>query len=96
MVLALEFWTPPFRFSTNASANLLVFVAKLGVNPQGGLQRHLASKVAPKAPQEVPKASQKMSRQPQRRHKGVPRGPKSLPKGVKAAATAPQSIPKGA
>ena len=47
MVLELEFWSPPFRFSTNASANLLVFVAKLGVTPQtanqlvGGLQEPL-------------------------------------------------------
>ena len=69
MVLALEFWAPPFHFLMNASANLLVLVAKLGVTPQGGLQRHLASKVAPKAPQGVPKASQKVSRQPQRLHK---------------------------
>ena len=30
MVLALEFWTPPFHFSMNASANLHVFLAKLG------------------------------------------------------------------
>ena len=53
MVLALEFWTPPFRFSTNALANLLVFVVKLGVTPQFRLQRHLAFKGAPKAPQGV-------------------------------------------
>ena len=53
MVPALEFWSPPFRFSTNASANLLVFVAKLGVTPQFGLQRHLAFKGAPKALQGV-------------------------------------------
>ena len=55
MVLALEFWTPPFHFLTNASANLLVFVAKFGVTPQLGLQRHLASKGAPKAVQGGPK-----------------------------------------
>ena len=61
MVLALEFWTPPFHFLTNALSNLLVFVAKLGVTPQLGLQRHLASKGAPKAPQGVPKGSQKVS-----------------------------------
>ena len=54
MVLALEFWTPPFRFLTNALSNLLVLVAKLSVTPQLGLQRHLASKAAPKAPQGVP------------------------------------------
>ena len=53
MALALEFWTPPFRFSTNASANLLVFVVKLGVTPQFGLQRHLAFTGAPKALQGV-------------------------------------------
>ena len=29
MVLALEFWTPPFRFSTNAPANFAVFAEKL-------------------------------------------------------------------
>ena len=54
MVLALEFWTPPFHFLTNVSANLLVLVAKLSVTPQLGFQRHLASKGAPKAPQGVP------------------------------------------
>ena len=43
----------------NALANLLVFVAKLGVTPQLGLQRHLTSKGAPKASQGVPKGSQK-------------------------------------
>ena len=59
MVLALEFWTPPFHFLTNASANLLVFVAKFGVTPQLGLQRHLASKGAPKGSQGAPKVSQK-------------------------------------
>ena len=33
MELALEFWSVPFRFLMNASANLLVFVAKcLGVS----------------------------------------------------------------
>ena len=53
MVLALEFWTPPFCFLTNALANLLVFLAKLSVTPQLGLQRHFASKEAPKAPQGV-------------------------------------------
>ena len=53
MVPALEFWSPPFRFSTNASANLLAFVVKLGVTPQFGLQRHLACKGAPKALQGV-------------------------------------------
>ena len=39
MVLALEFWTPPFHFSTNASANLIVFVVKRGVTPQVELRR---------------------------------------------------------
>ena len=53
MVLALAFWSPPFHFSTKASANLLVFVVKLGVTPQFGLQRHLAFKGAPKALQGV-------------------------------------------
>ena len=43
MVLALEFWTPPFHFLMNASANLFVFLAKLIVTPRLGLQRHLAS-----------------------------------------------------
>ena len=57
MVLALEFWTPPFHFLTNASANLLVFLAKLGVTPQLGLQRHLASKGAPN-PKMIPTSSQ--------------------------------------
>ena len=54
MVLALEFWTPPFHFLTNALANLLVFLAKRIVTPQLGLQRRLASKGAPKTPQGVP------------------------------------------
>ena len=66
MVLALEFWTPPFHFSTNALANLLIFLAKLSMTPQLGLQRHLASKGAPKASQwgshggrrDVPRADQ--------------------------------------
>ena len=62
MVLALEFWTPPFHFLTNAPANLLVLVAKLRVTPQLGLQRHLASKVAPKAPQGVPNGSKRHSK----------------------------------
>ena len=76
MVLALEFWTQPFHFLTNPLANLLVFVAKLGVTLQLGLQRHLASKGAPKASQGVPKGSQKVSRQPQRLRKT-----RTLPKG---------------
>ena len=80
MVLALEFWTPPFHFLTNASSNLLVLVAKLGVTPQLGLQRHLASKGAPKASQVVPKGSQKVSRQPQRLPKGF-QALRTLPKG---------------
>ena len=75
MVLALEFLSLPFQFLTNASANLLVLVAKLSVTPQLGLQRHLASKVAPKAPQGVPKGSQKVSRQPQRLHKASQKEP---------------------
>ena len=70
MVLALEFWTPPFHFLTNALANLLVLVAKLSVTPQLGLQRHLASKGAPKASQGVPKGFQKVSRQPHRPAEG--------------------------
>ena len=57
MVLALEFWTPPFHFLTNALANLLVFLAKLSVTPQLGLQRHLASKQAPN-PKMIPKQFQ--------------------------------------
>ena len=57
MVLALEFWTPPFHFLTNALSNLLVLVAKLGVTPQLGLQRHLASKGLPKASKGVPRRS---------------------------------------
>ena len=75
MVLALEFWTPPFHFLTNAFANLLVLVAKLGVTPQLGFQRHLASKGAPKASQGVPKGSEKVSRQPQRLHKAPKKEP---------------------
>ena len=75
MVLALEFWTPPFHFLTNALANLLVFVAKLGVTPQLGLQRHLASRGAPKAPQGVPLGSQKVSMQPQQLHKAPQKKP---------------------
>ena len=59
MVLSLEFWTPPFHFLRNASANLLVFVAKLGVTPQLGLQRQLAPKGAPNASQGVPKGFRK-------------------------------------
>ena len=64
MVLALEFWTPPFHFLTNASANLLVFVAKFGVAlaPQLGLQRHLASKGAPKGFQGVPKVPKRTTK----------------------------------
>ena len=80
MELALELWTPPFHFLRNALANLLVFVAKLGVTPQLGLQRHLASKGAPKAPQVVPKGPQKVSRQPQRLPKGF-QALRTLPKG---------------
>ena len=57
MVLALEFWTPPFHFFTNALANLLVFVAKFGETPQLSLQRHLASKGAP-SPKMIQKSSQ--------------------------------------
>ena len=57
MVLALEFWTPPFHFLRNALANLLVFVVKFGVTPQLGLQRHLASKGAPN-PKMIPKLFQ--------------------------------------
>ena len=53
MVLALEFWTPPFRFLTNALSNLLVLVAKLSVTPRLGLQRHLTSKGALNASQGV-------------------------------------------
>ena len=59
MVLALEFWTPPFHFLTNASSNLLVFLARLSVTPQLGLQRHLASKGAPKGFQGVPNVSKR-------------------------------------
>ena len=62
MVLALEFWTPPFHFLRNALANLLVFVAKFGVTPQLGLQRHLASKGAPKGFQGVPKVSKRTTK----------------------------------
>ena len=75
MVLALKFWTPPFHFLTNASANSLGLVAKLGVTLQLGLQRHLASKGAPKAPQGVPKGSQKVSKQPQRLRKAGQKEP---------------------
>ena len=59
MVLALKFWTPPFHFLRNALAKLLVLVAKLSVTPQLGLQRHLASKGAPKGFQVVPKVSKR-------------------------------------
>ena len=62
MVLALEFWGPPFHFLRNASANLLVWVAKLGATTQLGLQRHLASKGAPKGSQGVPKCPKGMQR----------------------------------
>ena len=75
MVQALEDWTLPFHFLRNALANLLVFVAKFGVTPQLGLQRHLASKGAPRAPQGVPKGSQKVSMQPQQLHKAPQREP---------------------
>ena len=57
MMLALEFWGPPFQFSLNVFANLLVFVAKLVGIPQLGLQRHLASKGPPKASKGVPRRS---------------------------------------
>ena len=57
MVLALEFWTPPFHFLRNASSNLLVFLAKLSATPQLGLQRHLASKGLSKASKGVPRRS---------------------------------------
>ena len=59
MVLTLEFCGTPFHFLTNALANLLVFLTKFGVTPQLGLQRHLASKGAPKASQRVQKGDQK-------------------------------------
>ena len=62
MVLALEFWTPPFHFLTNASSNLLVLVANLAVTPQLGLQRQLASKVAPKNFQGVPNVSKRITK----------------------------------
>ena len=63
MLLAFEFWTPPFHFLTNGLlANLLVFVAKLGVTPQLGLQRHLASNGAPKGFQGVPNVSKKITK----------------------------------
>ena len=55
MVLALEFWGPPFQFSLKVSTNLLIFVAQLVGIPQLGLQRHLASKGSPRLPR-VPKA----------------------------------------
>ena len=51
-----------FSFLTNASANLLVFLAKFGVTPQLGLQRHLASKGAPKDSQGVPKVSKRTAK----------------------------------
>ena len=57
-MLALEFSGPPFQFSSNASADLLVLVAKLVVGiPQLGLQRHFASKELPKASKGVPRRS---------------------------------------
>ena len=62
MVLALEFWTPPFHFLTNASANLLVFLTTFGVTPQLGLQRHLASNGAPKGFQGVPNVSKRITK----------------------------------
>ena len=62
MVLALEFWTPPCHFLTNASSNLLVLVAKLGVTPQLGLQRDLASKGAPTGFQGVPNVSKRITK----------------------------------
>ena len=62
MVLALEFWTPPFHFLTNALANLLVFLTKFGVTPQLGLQRHLASNGAPKGFQGVPNVTKRITK----------------------------------
>ena len=64
-----------FSFLMNASANLLVFVATLGVTPQLGLQRHLASKGAPKAPQGIPKGTPNVSMQPQQLHKAPQKKP---------------------
>ena len=57
MVLALEFWTPPFHFLTNASANLLVLVENL-VWPHNS-----ASSVSwrPRELRRLPKGSQKAS-----------------------------------
>ena len=69
MVLALEFWGPPFHFLMNASANLLVFVTKFGVTPQLGLQRHLASKEGPKGSQGVPKVSKRNAKSPENKQK---------------------------
>ena len=58
MVLALEFWTPPFHFLTNALANLLVFVAKcLGVSwePFGACLGPLGTPLGPLGnPSELP------------------------------------------
>ena len=44
---------------TMSILDFYVFVAKLSVTPQLGLQRHLASKGAPKGSQGVPKVFQK-------------------------------------
>ena len=62
MVLALEFWAPPFHILTNASANLLVFLTRFGVTPQLGLQRHLASNGAAKGFQVVPNVSKRITK----------------------------------
>ena len=62
MVLAVEFWGPPFDFLTNASANLLVFLTKFGVTLQLGLQHHLASNGAPKGFQGVPNVPKRITK----------------------------------
>ena len=51
-----------FLFFDECFTNLLVLVAKLGVTPQLGLQRHLASNGAPKGFQRVPKVSKRITK----------------------------------
>ena len=46
----------------NASANAFVLVAKFGVTPQLGLQRHLAPKGAPKGFKGVPNVTKRITK----------------------------------
>ena len=84
MMLALEFSTPPFHFLRNALANLLVYVAKLGVTQELGLQRHLAFKGAPDGAKMKPKSRHNQS---QKRSKINPKASLKSFRGVRRGGT---------